>query len=300
MKKLFACVIALLLFGAPKCASASDSIRISPVILRVELAPGTNSEQKITVSNLTDSPLPVSLSVDGFDATDEEIGININSNTETSPLSNWLKIVDPEAIIPAKLSREFVAKITVPNEINLGGYYAMIFVTPIFPDSIAKSSSVIGTKVGVFALANIGVSSKDSQGEIVELATSRKFYQSGPMNINLRIKNTGLNFFSTQPVVTLKSIFKKDKKIELEEKTILPGKIRKWSNTLDVGSYYPLFYRLEVASSLDGGATIYGNTFVLGFPWALVVGVILSLAGLITGVVFRRRIKRAIYILVRK
>ena len=262
------------LFPTPSLAAGTDfsqTLRISPIIMRIELSPGKVTEEIITVENLLDTPLPVSAHVEGFDSSDEENGIKMSAEETTSPLTDWITISDPDSIIPAGSTKGITVTITVPAEISLGGYYAMIFFTPTFPTGDTQTQSLVSAKVGVLALANIGVDALDSQAEVVTFTTSQKIYQKNPIKTTLRIKNTGLNYFSTKPQVTFQSLFGGEKVFDLDEKTILPGKIRRWENTFSFDNFYSAFYSVKLSSSLENGKYIYSNLYIFGFPLTTVL-----------------------------
>ncbi len=82
-------------------------IRVSPALMKLTLSPGTTQVTRITVENLLQVPMPLRVSVEGFDANDEEDGIVTNTTAVPSPLINWISLDTKEAIIPAGKKRTF-------------------------------------------------------------------------------------------------------------------------------------------------------------------------------------------------
>lgn len=294
-----AIVLSLVLTLAPPVTArentAKQILRVSPVILKITLSPGKKVLYKIKVDNLLDSPLPIRATVSGFDASDEEYGIKISKSSDISPLVNWVKIESPEAIIPAKQSQEFQAEISVPDKIPVGGYYAVIFFSPVLPDK------QIGAKVGVVALANIGVAPElKNKAEIVGFSFDKKLYQKSPVSTVIRVKNTSLNYFSAKPTLTIKPLFGRAKIFELEEKTILPGKIRRWQRVFDLENLYHGVYTAQLAISLEKGDFIYSQTYFFGFPLYPAIVVILTAGLIIYGLLFRKRVAKALRLLLQQ
>lgn len=280
-------------------AQTLQSLKISPAIISLELSPGKTFQKTITIENLLDDPLPINASVEGFDASDEDYGIKVSDNGSTTPLANWITIQDSESIIPAHTSKIYDISINIPDKVELGGYYAVIFFTPLLPQSLANQN-IVNTRIGALVLANIGVSNTDNQGSIVTLETDKKIYQTGPLHLTTRIKNTGLGFFSTKPMVTLKSIFGKPLEFPLEEKTILPGKVRRWESTLPAANLWPLFYKIEIKSSLENGQFITAQSFFLGFPIKYSLLFLLLLFIISYLFTHRNNLHKAIKILIKK
>ena len=288
---LFFISIQLLTGPAFAQGNTSQILRISPVVLQIMLDPGTKQTYKIKVENLLDTPLPMRVAVEGFDASDEEGGIR-TSNQEVSPLANWIKLNTSDVIIPAKNTYDFEAEILVPKKVPIGGYFAMIFFSPVVP------SKTVAAKIGVVVLANVGVAAdQKNTGDITEFRFDKSLYQKGPVQATIRVKNTSLNYFSAMPTVTIKPLFGAEQIFELEEKTILPGKTRRWQRVFEAGKLYHGLYTARLAVSLEKGDFIYAQTYFFGFPLTKSVGVTLIAGLILYGVLFRKRVAKALWLL---
>ena len=244
----------------------AESFRISPAILKIELAPGKVTEQKITIDNLLDSPLPLKATIEGFDASDEENGIKVTDQVITSPLTNWIKLDNEDSIIPAKSSQTFTATITVPDQVPFGGYYAVIFFSPVLSPLELSTNNQIGAKVGVLALANIGVTNKENDANILNFDLDKTFYNKENPTALLRVKNTSLNFFTAKPTLTIKPLFGQKEVIEWEEKTILPGKVRRWEKAITFKNKTDIFYKVSLSVSLENGQFIHKTNYFWHLP----------------------------------
>ncbi len=301
MNKLLTSIslLTLVIFIFPISASAQEKptlkqmIRVSPVILKVKLEPGTTQNYQIKVENLLDTPLPLKASVEGFDASDEEYGVTVSDQNIASPLMDWISLNEKDAILPAKTARDFNIKIAVPSSVPIGGYYAMIFFTPVFPNVPVSS------KIGVLALANIGVQEQKNQAEIATFNFDKTLYEKGSIQTTIRVKNTSLNYFTAKPTLTIKPLFGDEKTFELEEKTILPGKIRRWQRAFDLGNLYGGIYTARLSVSLENGDYIYSTTHFIGFPVKKLAVVLLLLIVSLYSLIHRTRVKKALQLLMK-
>ena len=233
------------------------------------------------------------VAVEGFDASDEEGGIR-TSNQEVSPLANWIKLNTSDVIIPAKNTYDFEAEILVPKKVPIGGYFAMIFFSPVVP------SKTVAAKVGVVMLANIGVAfDQKNNGEIVKFSFDKKLYQQSPVSAIIRVKNTSLNYFTAKPFLSIKPLFGNSQIFELEEKTILPGKTRRWEKVYSLRNLYHGLYKADLAVSLEKGDFIYSQTYFFGFPLYSAAAAILTIGIIIYGLVFRKRVAKALRLLMK-
>ncbi|MBI3577187.1 hypothetical protein HY086_04075 [Candidatus Gottesmanbacteria bacterium] len=268
MRKIFflsLCFFSFLLFQPVAKAAPSPAptmLRVSPIILPIRLAPGSIQKTNIRLTNLLSVPLPVAATIEGFDAADEEGAVEIHSpQAHVSPLVDWMSLDQSDQILPAGASRDIAVTITVPKSVPLGGYYAVIFFTPKLP------TGNISAKIGVIALANIGVGLDPTHHvDIVSFGFGKSVYEKGPVDLTLRVHNTSLNYFSVKPTLTIAPLFGNTQTIQLEEKTILPGKIRRWHRSLNLGPLTHGLYWVSLRLSLENGQEVVAKTSFIGFP----------------------------------
>ncbi len=270
-------------------------LKVSPVIIRPALNPGQVQTYQIEVENLLDQPMPMSAQIEGFDASDEESGFNLVNQPEHSPLADWITISPKDIIIPAKSKQIIELTINIPSQVNLGGYYAMMYLTPNLNDS---TLSVKG-RIGVLILASIGAMADDqSKPEVVEFNFDQWIYQKSPAKMQLRIKNPGLYFQSVKPRLTIKPLFGESKEVFLDEKVIMPGKIRRWQENVDFESIFSGIYFIKVEiQTAEQPIQLYRQLIVFPIAW---FGV--GLIGLCISILIwtkRRGLSKAINILIK-
>ena len=97
--------------------------------------------------------------------------------------------------------------------------------------------------------------------------------------------------------MTINPLFGEARTFELPEKTILPGKTRRWEKRYEVGKLYHGLYTARLAVSLEKGDFFYSQTYFFGFPLTKSVGVTLIAGLILYGVLFRKRVARALRLL---
>ncbi len=273
IKIIFNILIVLACYGyvgrhnvlAADSSFVNSTIRVSPILLRIQLEPGSKRIYPITVDNLSNAPMPIHAVVEGFDPSDEVNGYTPNPPSEISPLARWMSIDEPDAIIPSRDSHEFLVKVNVPGTVALGGYYAIIYFTPLYPNG------TIGSKIGVVSLANIGVQdSLTNKAHITDFHFEKLFYEHGPITSTVRITNDSLHFFSTKPTLTIAPILGKPDTVELDEKTILPGKARTWKSVFTIQNSKWGIYRATLRARLEHGEEISKTIPLVLLPYTLI------------------------------
>jgi transposase-like protein len=268
-------------------------IKVSPVILKINLMPGTSQIHTIRVENLTDAPMPIRLAVEGFDASDENGGFKPPSgDSQTSPLAQWITLNNSETIIPAHKIEEILVRIAIPHIVPLGGYYAIIYITPIFPDLS------VGSKIGVIALANIGVQGDlHNKAEIVQFDFRSAVYEKNPVTFTARVQNNSLNYFTAKPSLTITSLMGDPQTILLDEKVILPGKIRRWERVFAIQNTNRGIYRATLTVSLENGDHIQTTRTIVLFPIRIALGYMILILSIVFCIVKRKNVRRALLVL---
>ncbi len=282
IRLLVALALSVILFAYfnPKSISAAREgtltkpfIRVSPVILNITLSPGKSYEYDLKVDNLLSSPLPVRAVLDNFEPTDEDN----SAQTQISPLVSWITYDPKDMIIPAKTQKIIHLKVNIPSRVPVGGYYATLYLEPVLPSQRTAQTTSIHTRIGVIMLANIGVPGLTRQAEIIQFSFDKWLYEKGPVKLTFRTKNLSLYHFSAKPFVILKPLFGPARKLEIEEKIILPGKSRNWTKDLELPDYWHGLYKATLAVSVGNGQQIIRSTYIFGLPFnklAIFIGLI--------------------------
>jgi hypothetical protein len=268
-------------------------IKISPVILKLNLDPGKTTDYPVTVENLTNLPLPVQINVEGFNPDDEDFGYTPSGPSTQSPLTQWIKIDQSDLLLSPKTAQQMTIHITTPSQVPFGGYFAMIYFQPL----LASTDIPINAKVGLLALANIGVQDENAQKARIETFDFQKsVFEDNPIQATLRVKNISLNFFTAKPKLTIKPLFGPETEYPLEEKTILPDKIRRWQLNLNLNKPLVGIYFAKMSVSTGGGDEVILNKQFYAFPLTLALKVITAVLLIL---IFRKRVKKALKLFIK-
>lgn len=293
MKKTVPTLALLLLMLCPPPVVAQSAgtgiIRISPLIIPVSLSPGTAVTQEVTIENLTDTPLPAQLSVENF-SEDESSGRPVQQAQDMpGGMAGWITFPSPDLLLPPRGSTTVTATITVPAQIPLGGYYAMMYVTPSLPVATGAAPRII-PKLGILILGSIGVPPQDlrsPRATVSRFEIVPRLNQTNPVRTVIRATNTSLSHITAKPILTLTPLWGSVQRIMLPEKVVFPGKSRSWEESISVATPNRILYRAELQLSTGGGQTVTERTVFFFFPWQTPAA-LLSLI-LTVGILFRAR-----------
>lgn len=269
-------------------------IRVTPIILNMTLEKGQEKVYEVKVDNLLTSPMGIRVNIESLNASDEETGMQFAIPQEKDSFSSKLQVSEDNFILQEKKSRTLKITVKTPQKIKDGGYQAVIFLTPFFNKPVEKLSPTVSSRIGILVLANVG-KPKDvpakQKAEIVEFGF-KEVFEKGPADLILRVKNIFPFIISSKARVRVTSLFEKEKVIELGDKRILPGKIRKWQQEVKLS---PGIYKATVELSLYQGQILYKDTYFALLPIKTTpFFVILALSLLL---IFRKRLKKAILVL---
>jgi hypothetical protein len=299
MKKLIILIITLFISNSVLAAEPVNpqKLSVSPAILPISLTPGKTSNFLLTIQNLSESSVPLRLSVESFTASDEEGGYKFS--TTQSPLSSWVRIDKSDLIIDGGDKRQVDITVAVPRQVDVGGYYAVIFITPYSP--VKSDLPKVTPRIGIPIFASLGIDESTNNGSIETFMTNPMFSESGPVNFVLRTKNAGLSHFTGKPIIIIKPLYGtlNTPSQELAEKVILPGKIRRWEGTI-LNNLPPNIYSLEAQVSIGAGKWITSKTIAIIFPWQKTLITIIIFMSILFILMHLKNISKAIKELLKK
>lgn len=101
----------------------SQALSVSPAILEVVADAGKPFTTVVTVTNITNVPLPIKGSVKNF-TPNEDIPQDPNGIFQAQ---NWFKIAEPDFILQPQERRKITVTISPPSKASPGGHYATIY-----------------------------------------------------------------------------------------------------------------------------------------------------------------------------
>lgn len=176
---------------------SSQGIKISPALYELNAEKGKTYEISVDVMNVTLGDLQYSTSIDDFGSSDESGSpkILIDSNLpESSSIKTWLSDI-PDFVLKPRQSKKITVYIKIPDDAEPGGHYGVLRFSGTAPN-------LEGTGVGLSASAGVLILIR-VDGAISETASiasffavsdnnsQSSFFESGPINFAIRLKNEG-------------------------------------------------------------------------------------------------------------
>lgn len=280
-------LLILLFLVIPTIVNAQISLSIFPEKFDLELSPGEVYQDKIRISNLSQSELPIDIQIKNFLAAGEKGEMKFNEEERDISFDprQWIKFEKKQFVLGANESKELNFRIEVPQTAEPGGHYAVAFFqTELSLSARGGGARIIPTLGALFLLKVAGAEEKypslDRQIELVEL-NAPSFIEFGPLDISFRLKNNNPVHVRAGGQIIIYDIFgKKKEEIKIDDQTILPDKIRFFEiKTGDKKLFDKFFigpYRVELVLSTQTWREKIGNNQQLkaeisfwGFPWKI-------------------------------
>ncbi len=233
-------ILSFLVFPYAKAANET-SISISPLIFDLSANPGDTVTNELLIRNSGAEPTVVSVEALDFVASGEEGEINLTDSQSTYSLASWIELDSNQFTLKGGEQTKVKFSIRVPFNAEPGGHYASVYVhlSPTLEN--ASSGSGVGQKIGSLILMKVAGTTKEG-AEAETFKTTKSVYENGPVNFNIRIKNTGSVHVKPKGIIAITDIFgKKVADVAVEQKNILPGAVRHttatWEKTPKFGKY---------------------------------------------------------------
>lgn len=177
--------------------SSANVLKVSPVRSDVQIEAGTSKTVKMTVTNLTKSPITVRPTENDFVAGDERgtpaLILDASKYAPTHSLKRFMKPLT-DVTIPASQAKTIEVVITVPKGTQAGGYFGAIRFAPASPDgggqvnlSASAASLILVTVPG-----NIVEKLDLTEFNVVQDGKSASYYQSSnDLQATVRFENKG-------------------------------------------------------------------------------------------------------------
>lgn len=294
MKKIILSIAAALLVTLPAVVFAAPTgIQISPLSYNYEIKPGESKEVSINLTNLNSATLNYVIEIENFNqVTDEGAPSFTNENVDKSvtSLKDWIIIknsAENEGQISAKQSKDLVFKVSVPVGAEPGGHYAAIFAKEIRKTDTGETQLGIATRVGTLVLVSVpGEVTKTA--EITEFDPPSLLWKGGPVDLSMKVKNTGTVHYDSSGSVEIKSMLGKKSVVDFGKHTIIPDNQRSYSGVWT--AKYPFGRYVLKAQATDGANQAVSVEKVLWvFPLIIIIPVIVAIIILVWVIIYLRR-----------
>jgi hypothetical protein len=289
--KILILILLFLTAGAARAHAQNTPgqiLSVNPAIIDTKIERGKEQNYQITIKNLLKEPLGISSALGTFQAQDEE---EINPNRHPNDLSKYSEISPKQIIIEPGKSQTFRLSVKTPKDLKEGGYYEAAFFTPFFSKVLSSNSPTVLSRVGVIVLGTNGdMNYKDLQKktDIKSFGFDRLIYDKSQIDTVFKVSNSYFTHFNAKPFITVSPIFGNTQRYEMQDKKILPGKIRSWNERLNLQNA-TFFNRATLAVSVGQGNYIYKSAYFFVLPVKPILFIILIT---LLALIFRLRRKQ--------
>lgn len=265
-----------------------EALTISPARLEFAADPGVTVSGEFTIVNEQDADQIYYTSVENFEAQGESGTPNFTTTKEG--LSSWVQVVDKVEIKKGeKIKVPFT--VVVPQNADIGGHFAAIFLSTIPPSTGAGEVSV-GAKVGMLMLLKVNGDIKENGGVMsFFLKQGGHVVTSLPVGFVYRFNNEGNDRVKPTGTTTIKNMFgltTEQLNANSNEGNVLPNSIRRFEMTwgkeaaIPVSASFMDHVQYEMRNfalglyfaNLDisfGTKTDSKSTYLFVLPWHLLV-----------------------------
>jgi hypothetical protein len=231
----------VLVHGQSSRQGSGQGLEISPPLINLSVDPGQTVSTKVLIRNVTKTDLLVTGESNDFVAAGENGTPKVLLEPgETSPYSikDWIVIPDKVTLVPKEIKTMNI-KINVPKDASPGGHYGVARFTGTPPNLegqgvalTASLGSLILMKVSGDVTENLSI----EQFTISKDGKEGKFFESIPLKLQERLKNTGNTHEQPSGAITISNMFNKPVatfSYNPEARYVLPGSTRLFEQTLD-------------------------------------------------------------------
>lgn len=287
----------ILITGSARAQNDDDiTLSVSPPVFELSANPGEVNENSVRVTNLSDKPQTIQVDKRNFTALGEEGGVDLTEDETSFSLAEWIEVDKGETVIPAQSSEVFEFTIAVPNNAEPGGHFgSLIFKTKVKPLDEDEAGASVGQEVGSLLLVKVA-GDIEEDARIAGFSPEKGFYESGPVEFATRIKNNGNVHFKPRGNITINNMFGSEvAKLQLDERNVLPGSIRKVGTVWDdpgfrIGRYTA---NLSVVYGSEGDILNSSATFVMLPYKPILAGLIVLAIVAFVGYRYRARFQEA-------
>ena len=238
---LFAFSLSFFASPSPAHAQISPTLSISPAKYQLQVEPGQLSEVIVKLTNRSAVALPVNVKVMDFAPSDTRGGIDVTKSLPGRSAKSWLNVSDQNMVIKDGETREVKMQIYPPEDIKLGGYFAVVMFQPELPSNYFDSNAQakIVPWIGALLLLNVGTPIPiDSNSITVKRFNMPRFSFKANVPVEMELANNTDYYITPSTEFILQSLRGLSITKTNEETTILPGTSRTISATLE--KYTPL------------------------------------------------------------
>ncbi len=273
----------------------TKGLSITPYSLELDITPGQTVTKTITLSNLTDRTVDIAAKKRNFTANGEEGEVFLTNDETAFSLSSWIKTSPDRKTLNPQEKQDFEITITVPKNADPGGHFGSVVFATVPQKGLTQTGALLSQEVAGLILVKIpGLVTE--QAKIESFNSEKKFYENGPVKLNIRARNESTIHVKPIGRVIITNMLGQKSFATVEGKNILPHAIRKLQATLNnkflIGKYTA---QAELNYGTQNNALLTATTTFWAFPIRSGVVVLIILVILF---LFRKRLLKAMKTLI--
>lgn len=227
------------LFLLPAAAWAKPgSILISPPTVSLDINAGQSVTGTISLVDDGDESIVVDSGVTPYGVSGEDYNQSFLLAPGQTDVSKWITLTTQHYVLKGHQQAQAAYKVTVPNGIASGGYYAMVYFQNQ-PEKIATSGISTVKRVGSIFYIRVN-GNVDEQGNLESFNTAN--WQANPPLVGIiRMGNRGNVHYNAEMTMIVSDVFGNQKAKITTHHEILPQTIRrteiKWDKAPKLGLF---------------------------------------------------------------
>ena len=218
-------------------AYASTGLSIQPVKIDQTINPGDTLNGTILLSNASDGPVDVSVSLQDFVPTAGSDAIQFVGRTSgVTSVIDWITVSGPQNFsLTEGQSLNIPYTIVAPKNAEPGSHLGVILFKAT-PSGGESGSLKVGTQVGTLVLIAIPGNHLE-KGNILDF-TVPLFMQSGPVPFDIKFENTGTVHFEPKGSIVIRNMFgTKVAEVPITGEVALPTSVKDLRFYWNVGTF---------------------------------------------------------------
>ncbi len=137
---------------------ARDGLGLKPAALRVSFDPGQVYNDNVTVKNESGEEVKVSIYARPYQVSNENYESDFSTTSNRTKITEWITFEKSEYTLAANQEQEMPYKISVPDDAEVGGQYAVIFVETMvgeLPEEEEGQSIAVTKRPGMLIYATV-------------------------------------------------------------------------------------------------------------------------------------------------
>lgn len=199
MRKFAAATSILLLVAtillAPVTYASADTtgtnLTTSPIVVSLSGKPGNTISTVLHVQNNNPSPVNVNVSLETFKANGLSGAAQMLPFAKSDPSNSWVHFSQNNFVAQPGAWTSITMTIALPKTAALGYYYSVIFKPQVANSAQGQATTTIKGGNAVLVLVNAVTSNEHPQIAVTNFSADKKVYQYLPANFSVTVKNTG-------------------------------------------------------------------------------------------------------------